>query len=94
MDGGLGPQEVIVYPGLALYQATAGYVNPALHKTEINIEAKANGKGVQSVANLASYPIKNLQGQNFTIPVHPVNFSFKPCATSDMVGGNSKQSQA
>ncbi|KAI5395172.1 protein TIME FOR COFFEE isoform X2 [Lathyrus oleraceus] len=57
-------------------------------------EAKASGKSVQSVANLASYPIKNLQGQNFTIPVQPVNFSFKPCATSDIVGGNSKQQQA
>ena len=27
----LGSQEAIVYPGLALYQATAGYVGPALH---------------------------------------------------------------
>lgn len=53
-------------------------------------EAKASGKSVQSEANLASYPIKNLQGQNFMIPVQPVNFSFKPCATSDIVGGNSK----
>lgn len=35
VDGDLGPQEAIVYPGLALYQATAGYVNPALHRTEI-----------------------------------------------------------
>ncbi|KAI5424319.1 hypothetical protein KIW84_030493 [Lathyrus oleraceus] len=57
-------------------------------------EAKASGKSVQSVVNLASYPIKNLQGQNFTIPVQPVNFSFKPCVTSDIVGGNSKQQQA
>ncbi|KAI5430523.1 hypothetical protein KIW84_034925 [Lathyrus oleraceus] len=40
-------------------------------------------------ANPASYPLKNLQEQNFPIPVQPVNFSFKPCATSDMVGGNS-----
>lgn len=36
VDGDLGPQEAIVYPGLALYQATAGYVNPALHRTEVN----------------------------------------------------------
>ncbi|KAJ9139627.1 hypothetical protein P3X46_030345 [Hevea brasiliensis] len=36
VDGDLGPQEAIVYPGLALYQATAGYINPALHRTEIN----------------------------------------------------------
>lgn len=36
VDGDLGPQEAVVYPGLALYQATAGYVYPALHRTEIN----------------------------------------------------------
>ncbi|XVF04504.1 hypothetical protein REPUB_Repub05bG0088400 [Reevesia pubescens] len=36
VDGDLGPQQAVVYPGLALYQATAGYVNPALHRTEIN----------------------------------------------------------
>ncbi|XP_057460305.1 uncharacterized protein LOC130750851 isoform X1 [Actinidia eriantha] len=35
VDGDLGPQEAIVYPGLALYQATAGYVSPALYRTEI-----------------------------------------------------------
>lgn len=62
-------------------------------------ETEVNGKNVPSVANLTSCPLKNLQGQNFTIPVQPVNFSFKPCATSDSVGGNSgnfgdKQQQA
>ncbi|GAV74871.1 hypothetical protein CFOL_v3_18351 [Cephalotus follicularis] len=36
VDEDLGPQEAVVYPGLALYQATAGYVNPALHRTESN----------------------------------------------------------
>ncbi|GKV37050.1 hypothetical protein SLEP1_g45118 [Rubroshorea leprosula] len=36
VDEHLGPQEVVVYPGLALYQATAGYIIPALHRTEIN----------------------------------------------------------
>jgi hypothetical protein len=36
VDVDLGPQEAIVYPGLALYQATAGYVNPALLRTEFN----------------------------------------------------------
>lgn len=35
VDGDLGPQEAIVYPGLALYQATAGYISPALHRTDI-----------------------------------------------------------
>ncbi|KAI4333340.1 hypothetical protein L6164_018168 [Bauhinia variegata] len=44
VDEDLGPQEAIVYPGLALYQATAGYVNPALHKTEINMEGNVYGR--------------------------------------------------
>ncbi|QHO28814.1 uncharacterized protein DS421_7g219930 [Arachis hypogaea] len=44
VDGDLGPQEAVVYPGLALYQATAGYVSPALHKTEINMEPNMYGR--------------------------------------------------
>ncbi|ONM57448.1 2-oxoglutarate (2OG) and Fe(II)-dependent oxygenase superfamily protein [Zea mays] len=35
VDGDIGPHDVVVYPGLALYQETAGYVNPAVHKTEV-----------------------------------------------------------
>ncbi|XP_016204629.1 protein TIME FOR COFFEE [Arachis ipaensis] len=36
-----------------------------------------------------SYSQKNVFGQNFTIPVQPVNFSFRPSGTSDnIVGGN------
>ncbi|CAI8602949.1 unnamed protein product [Vicia faba] len=57
-------------------------------------ETEVSGNNVQSFANHASYPIKNSQGQNFTIPVQSVNFSFKPSATSDIVGGNIKQQQA
>ncbi|XP_022981098.1 uncharacterized protein LOC111480350 isoform X2 [Cucurbita maxima] len=48
VDGDLGPQDAVVYPGLALYQATAGYVNPALLRTEVNNiqEMRAAGHGV------------------------------------------------
>ncbi|XP_074312745.1 uncharacterized protein LOC141648158 isoform X2 [Silene latifolia] len=35
VDGDLGPQEAVMYPGLALYQATAGRINPTLHRIEI-----------------------------------------------------------
>lgn len=35
VDGDLGPQDILLYPGLALYQATAGYISPALHRTDI-----------------------------------------------------------
>ncbi|GMP64775.1 hypothetical protein CsSME_00025893 [Camellia sinensis var. sinensis] len=50
VDEDLGPQEAIVYPGLALYQATAGYVSPALHRTEIgNLqEMRAAGHDVEA----------------------------------------------
>ncbi|KAL8158828.1 hypothetical protein V2J09_000365 [Rumex salicifolius] len=34
VDAEISPEEVIVYPGLALYQATAGYISPALHRIE------------------------------------------------------------
>lgn len=49
VDEDLGPQEAVVFPGLALYQATAGYVNPALLKTEIN-NVQANMYGRCSLA--------------------------------------------
>lgn len=52
------------------------------HETEIA------GANAPSVANRTSYPQKNMHGQNFTMPVQPVNFSFKPSATSDTVVGN------
>ncbi|XP_047271587.1 uncharacterized protein LOC107856384 isoform X2 [Capsicum annuum] len=42
VDGDLGPQEAIVYPGLA----TAGYISPALHRTDI--EMRAAGHGVEA----------------------------------------------
>ncbi|KAL4200896.1 hypothetical protein AMTRI_Chr02g213410 [Amborella trichopoda] len=35
VDGDLGPEDAVVYPGLALYQATAGYISPALLRTEL-----------------------------------------------------------
>ncbi|KAI5407920.1 hypothetical protein KIW84_053966 [Lathyrus oleraceus] len=62
-----------------------GLLAPEVLDHSSDKKSKANGKGVQSVANLASYPLKSLQEQNFTIPVQPVNFSFKPGATSDTV---------
>ncbi|KAI3921420.1 hypothetical protein MKW98_013354 [Papaver atlanticum] len=34
VDADLGPHEAIVYPGLALYYATAGYVTPATHRID------------------------------------------------------------
>ncbi|XP_020114287.1 uncharacterized protein LOC109728316 isoform X3 [Ananas comosus] len=44
-DGDLGPQDAVVYPGLALYQATAGYVNPAMYRTEIgNLQGNIYGR--------------------------------------------------
>ncbi|VFQ58729.1 unnamed protein product [Cuscuta campestris] len=35
VDGDLGPQEAIIYTGLALYQATAGNISTAVHRTDI-----------------------------------------------------------
>lgn len=45
VDGDLGPQEAIVYPGLALYQATAGYISPAMHRPDIgNLQGNMFGR--------------------------------------------------
>ncbi|CAL0300585.1 unnamed protein product [Lupinus luteus] len=48
-----------------------------------------SGENASSVANRTSYPSKNVHGHNnYTIPVQPVNLSFRPSATSDIVNGN------
>ncbi|CAL0316155.1 unnamed protein product [Lupinus luteus] len=47
-----------------------------------------SGENTSSVASRTSYPSKNMQWHNYTIPVHPMNLSFKPSATSDTAGGN------
>ncbi|XP_010273603.1 PREDICTED: uncharacterized protein LOC104609083 [Nelumbo nucifera] len=45
VDGDIGPQEAVVFPGLALYQATAGYVSPALHRIETgNLQGNMYGR--------------------------------------------------
>ncbi|CAN6445122.1 unnamed protein product [Victoria cruziana] len=41
----LGPQEAILYPGLALYWATAGYIKPAMHRIEVsNLQGNMYGR--------------------------------------------------
>ncbi|XP_020238669.1 protein TIME FOR COFFEE [Cajanus cajan] len=51
-------------------------------------ETEMGGGNAPLVANRTSYPQKNVHGQNFTIPVQPVNFSFKPSTSSNTVVGN------
>ncbi|KAK7393529.1 hypothetical protein VNO78_22087 [Psophocarpus tetragonolobus] len=52
-------------------------------------ETEMGGGNAPSVANRMSFPQKNVHGQNYTIPVQPVNFSFKPSGTSDICNNGS-----
>ncbi|OIW12667.1 hypothetical protein TanjilG_24600 [Lupinus angustifolius] len=47
-----------------------------------------SGENTSSVASRTSYPSKNVHWHNYTIPVQPMNLSFRPSATSDTVGDN------
>ncbi|CAM8948846.1 unnamed protein product [Rhodiola kirilowii] len=45
VDADLGPHEAILYPGLALYQATAGHVSPAMNKINYgNLHNNVHGR--------------------------------------------------
>ncbi|WOL05224.1 hypothetical protein Cni_G13951 [Canna indica] len=45
VDGNLGPQDAIIYPGLALYQATAGHVSPAMLRIDVgNLQTHLFGR--------------------------------------------------
>ncbi|OIV91329.1 hypothetical protein TanjilG_01947 [Lupinus angustifolius] len=51
-----------------------------------------SGENASSVLNQATYPSKNVHvHNNYTFPVQPVNLSFRPSATSDIVSGNGEK---
>ncbi|KAJ7982005.1 2-oxoglutarate (2OG) and Fe(II)-dependent oxygenase superfamily protein [Quillaja saponaria] len=77
VDGDLGPQEAVVFPGLALHQATAGYVNPALHKTEIS-NMQDNIYGRCSLAfKIMPKSMTNLSCSEMRAPGHGVEAQFQ-----------------
>jgi hypothetical protein len=36
VDADLGPQDMVLFTGLSLYQTTGGYLSPSFHRTDIN----------------------------------------------------------
>lgn len=100
VDGDLGPQEAVVFPGLALYQATAGYVNPALLKTEISA-MQGNLYGRSSLAfklmpkSMTSLSCSEMRAAGhgveaqFQIPVPVDDFMQKSHPTDQLLNRNS-----
>lgn len=77
VDGDLGPEEAIVYPGLALYQATASYVNPALHRTEIsNLQDNMYGR-ISLAFKLNPKSMSRLSCSEMTAAGHGVEAQFQ-----------------
>ncbi|XP_021634865.1 uncharacterized protein LOC110631365 [Manihot esculenta] len=103
VDGELGPQEVIVYPGLALYQATAGYINPALYRTEIN-NLQGNMYGRCSLAfklmpkSMTSLSCSEMRAAGhgveaqFQVPVPVDDFMQRPHPTDQLLNRHTIQS--
>nr|XP_028959371.1 uncharacterized protein LOC103408004 [Malus domestica] len=81
-----GPQEAIVYPGLALYQATAGYVNPALQRTE-TANTQSNLFGRCSLAfKFMPKSMTNLSCSEMRAAGHGVEAQFQlPVAVDDFM---------
>ncbi|XP_057527996.1 uncharacterized protein LOC130806808 [Amaranthus tricolor] len=86
VDGDLGPQEAVIYPGLALYQATAGYINPALHRIEIN-NPQSNIHGRCSVTfKLMPKSMTNLSCSEMRAAGHGVEAQFQlPVSVDDFM---------
>ncbi|KAJ7296885.1 hypothetical protein O6H91_Y093900 [Diphasiastrum complanatum] len=86
-DGELGPNEIVVYPGLSLYQATAGYVSPALFRTEICNSAQGHMYGRCSVAfKLMPKATAILHSSPMSTAGHVVGGLFQqPVAVSDFM---------
>ncbi|CAL1409438.1 unnamed protein product [Linum trigynum] len=78
VDGDLGPQEAIVFPGLALYQATAGYVNPALHRTDTSSGMQSSMCGRCSLTfKLMPKSMTNLSSTEMRAAGHGVESQFQ-----------------
>lgn len=77
IDGDLSANEVVVYPGLALYQATAGYVNPALYRTEMgNMQGNIHGRFCLSF-KLMPKPTSSLSCSEMRAAGHGVESHFQ-----------------
>ncbi|KAI5674580.1 hypothetical protein M9H77_14944 [Catharanthus roseus] len=92
VDGNLGPQEAIVYPGLALYQATAGYISPALHRVDIN-NLQGNISGRCSLAfKLMPKSMTNLNCAEMRAAGHGVEAQFNlPVPVDDFMQRSTDQ---
>lgn len=86
VDGDIGPHDVVVYPGLALYQETAGYVNPAVHKTEVaNIQGCMSGR-CSLMFKLMPRSVARLSGSEMRAAGHGVDAQFQvPIPVNDFM---------
>ncbi|TVU39059.1 hypothetical protein EJB05_12462 [Eragrostis curvula] len=86
VDGDLGPHDVVVYPGLALYQETAGYVNPAVHKTEVgNLQGCMFGR-CSLLFKLMPRSVARLSGSEMRAAGHGIDAQFQvPIPVNDFM---------
>nr|XP_015644584.1 uncharacterized protein LOC4343298 isoform X1 [Oryza sativa Japonica Group]XP_025882643.1 uncharacterized protein LOC4343298 isoform X1 [Oryza sativa Japonica Group] len=86
VDGDLGPLDIVVYPGLALYRETAGYVNPAVHKTEVgNLQECMFGR-CSLVFKLMPRSVARLSGEEMRAAGHGVDAQFQvPILVNDFM---------
>ncbi|KAF8109440.1 hypothetical protein N665_0095s0013 [Sinapis alba] len=103
VDVDLGPQEAVVYPGLALYQATAGYVSPAVYRTDLNsMQGSIEGRFSlafklmpKSMTNLSCSEMRaaghGVEAQ-FQIPVSVDDFMQRPHSNDELFNRQTLQS--
>jgi hypothetical protein len=86
LDGDLGPDDVVVYPGLALYQETAGYVNPAVYKTEVgNLQGCMFGR-CSLIFKLMPRSVARLSGSEMRAAGHGIDDQFQiPISVNDFM---------
>lgn len=83
LDNDLGPRDAIIYTGLALYQATAGYINPAMHRTDIgNLQDNIYGR-CSLAFKLMPKSMTSLSCSEMTAAGHGVEAQFQIPVTVD-----------
>lgn len=91
VDADLGPQDMVLFTGMSLYQATGGYMSPTVHRTDNNVDlSQSQGSmalGRCSVAfKLMPRATAILHCSAMTAAGHPVGGPFQqPVAVHDFM---------
>jgi len=91
VDADLGPQDMVLFTGMSLYQATGGYLSPTVHRTDHNVDLSPSQGSMSLGRSSVSFKLMPrataiLHCSAMTAAGHPVGGPFQqPVAVHDFM---------